>query len=130
MAATQRLRRDVPYVPWFVSRDVYLRMYELLPKIYFKRFSKYFKRWGCLRCCRKRALYGANGLCLYCLGLISDRLKTVDRLLELEQRRKKHNGKSERFLHRVLTAQHLLGDLADPKRKTKASERLVHRYHH
>jgi len=105
-------RKGLPaYLPGFVSQQVYLKLYKLVPKIYFKLFSTYFKRYGCLRCNRKRALYGANGLCLHCLGLVSDRLKVCDRILTQKAKAKNDLGRSDRFLHRVKSAKHLLSDL-------------------
>ena len=115
----QRTKTFPPYLPWFLSKDVYLQMYKLVPKVYFRRFSAYFKRYGCLRCSRKRALYGANGLCLRCLGLVSDRLKICDRVLERQyNERKIDSDRSERFLRRVESAQQLLSDLAAQQRTT------------
>jgi hypothetical protein len=99
------------YVPWFVSRKTYEQMYSLLPKIYFRRFSSYFKRYGCLRCSKRLVIYGANGLCKPCLGLVSDRLKACDRALE--RRYAPYFKKADRFLHRSRTARALLADLAE-----------------
>jgi hypothetical protein len=108
----RQMKKGLPaYLPGFVSQDVYLKMYRLLPKIYFKRFSTYFKRYGCLRCSRKRTLYGANGLCLHCLGLVSDRLKACDRVLVKRCSTKNGLGRSDRFLRRVDSARRLLSDL-------------------
>jgi hypothetical protein len=116
-----------PHLPWFVPKEVYLQMYKLVPKVYFRRFSTYFKRFGCLRCSRKRALYGANGLCLHCLGLVSDRLKICDRVLERKYKTKTRidSGPSERFLHRVESAQQLLSDLVAQQRTTCKSRRKI-----
>jgi hypothetical protein len=102
--------RVLSYVPWFVSKEVYSRMYRLLPKICFRRFSTYFKRYGCLRCSRRLALYGANGLCLQCLGVVSERLKVCDGMLK--RRYKDHSCKADRYFHRAKTAQAMLSDLA------------------
>jgi hypothetical protein len=93
----RQTKKFPPYLPWFVPRDVYLQIYELVPKVYFRRFSAYFRRYGCLRCGRKRVLYGANVLCLYCLGLVSDRLKICDRLLERNIRRRQFQGDHKTF---------------------------------
>jgi hypothetical protein len=99
------------YVPWFVSRDTYAQMYRSLPKIYFRRFSTYFHRYGCLRCSKRFVIYGANGLCKPCLGLVSDRLKICDRVLE--RRYADRFKKADRYLHRSKTARALLADLAE-----------------
>ena len=102
-------QRAKSYIPWFVSRKTYEQMYSLLPKIYFRRLSTYFKRYGCLRCSRRLVLYGGNGLCKPCLGLVSDRLKICDRALE--RRYRSHFRKADRYLRRARTARELLYDL-------------------
>lgn len=102
-------RPSPSYVPWFVSRQVYSQMYSLLPKIYFRRFSAYFKRYGCLRCGRRLVMYGANGLCLKCLGVVSERLKVCDRMLMA--RYKDHSRKADRYFRRAKTARSMLADL-------------------
>lgn len=112
-ARSHQPAKKIPlYLPWFIPKDMYRQLFKSLPRVYFRRFSTYFKRYGCLRCGRKRALYGANGLCLYCLGLVSDRLKLCDRVLERKYKEKRDSDRSERFLHRLKTAQQLLSDLA------------------
>jgi hypothetical protein len=114
------------YVPWFVSKDVYRQMYKLLPKIYFRRFSTYFKRYGCLRCGRRLALYGANGLCMRCLGLVSDRLKICDAVLK--RRYRGNSSKADRYFRRATTARLMLADLAAlqrPSRRPHRSSPLV-----
>jgi hypothetical protein len=112
--------------PWFVPLAIYRKTYALLPKTYYKRFSTYFHRYGCLRCGRKndKVLYGANGLCLPCLGLVSDRLKICDGVLERGVR-STSSGKPERFLRRVNSARRLLADLVDriPKPSRRSGPR-------
>src|SRR5579871_847566 len=103
------MARQKSYVPWFVSRETYNQMYSLLPKIYFRRLSTYFKRYGCMRCGRRLVKYGANGLCKPCLGLVSDRLKICDRALE--RRYRPYFRKADRYLQRAKTARELLSDL-------------------
>lgn len=98
-------------IPWFVSREIYKQMYSLLPKIYFRRLSTYFRRYGCLRCSKRFVLYGGSGLCKRCLGLVSDRLKICDRILE--RRHASHSHKAKRYLHRATTARALLADLVE-----------------
>ena len=121
-------RGRVPsYVPWFVSREIYQQMYGLLPKIYFRRLSTYFKRYGCLRCSRRLVLYGGNGLCKPCLGLVSDRLKVCDRVLE--RRYAPYFDKGDRYLHRAKTARALLSDLVEIDAAAIADYGLWRRLH-
>jgi hypothetical protein len=126
MPRQRRSVRPLSYVPWFVSKEVYSQMYRLLPKIYFRRFSTYFKRYGCLRCGRRLAIYGANGLCLECLGVVSERLKICDRMLRSKD--KNHSRKADRYLQRVKTARFMLSDLAAvhrPARKPNSRSPLI-----
>jgi hypothetical protein len=80
MRITERVggRRLVLFPPWFLSKGVKMQIEALVPPYYHKRFRLYFDRYGCVRCSRKRVLYAGCGLCLPCLGLISDRLKRLD----------------------------------------------------
>ena len=124
---SRQMNKELPaYFPGFISQDVYLKIYKLVPKIYFKRFSTYFSRYGCLRCSRKRTLYGANGLCLHCLGLVSDRLKACDRVLAQKAKSRNDSGRSDRFLHRVESAKHLLSDLVSLQRTARQASGGVH----
>jgi hypothetical protein len=113
-AAKTSLQRKLAMPPWFVPVAIYRKTYALLPKTYYKRFSTYFQRYGCLRCGRKKnkVLYGANGLCLPSLGLVSDRLKTCDKVVE-RRVRCTALGRPERFLRRVNSARRLLADLTN-----------------
>ena len=109
MPNTSKRQSPQAYIPWFVSKKTYERMYRLLPKIYFRRLSTYFRRYGCLRCGKRLVRYGANGLCKPCLGLVSDRLKICDRVLK--RRYAKVFRKADRYLRRARTARELLSDL-------------------
>ena len=126
IAKSAKSQRKSTIPPWFVPMTIYRKTYALLPKTYYKRFSTYFHRYGCLRCERSRSevLYGANGLCLRCLGLVSDRLKICDRAVARSVR-STASGKPERFLRRVESARQLLADLADrlPKRSPQRGPR-------
>lgn len=68
-------------VPWFLTKELMKQIDGLVPRYYHMRLRLYFNRFGCLRCSKRRVLYGCNGLCLKCLGLVSDRLKRTDRTL-------------------------------------------------
>ena len=95
--------------PWFLSRDLLKQVDALLPSLYHKRFRIYFDKYGCIRCRRKRVLYGANGLCLPCIGLVSDRMDRIDAKLRgaglLDPK-----GPTKAFLRRRQTAREMLAD--------------------
>jgi hypothetical protein len=102
-------RRLKLFPPWFLSRAVIRQVEALLPSHYHKRFRFYFDRYGCIRCNRKRVLYGANGLCLACVGLVSDRLERVDAKLK-NLRGPDPIGPTKAFLRRRQDARELLAD--------------------
>jgi hypothetical protein len=98
------------FPPWFVPRGVFRKIEQLLPSIYHQRFALYFRKHGCVRCKKQNYLYGANGLCLHCLGLINDRLKQIDRQMKRKEQGKKRQTAS-RFAHSVAAARALLRDM-------------------
>src|SRR5271157_1480133 len=95
--------------PWFLSREQLRQVEALLPSHYYKRFRVYFDRYGCIRCNRKRVLYGGNGLCLHCIGLVSDRMERVDAKLN-SSGLFDPKGPTKAFLRRRQTARELLAD--------------------
>jgi hypothetical protein len=80
----------------------------LLPYHYHRRFRHYFDRYGCVRCDRKKVEYGCSGLCLKCLGLVSDRLKRGDQKIEAQYRAAR--ARPVNFLKRRDAARELLAD--------------------
>ena len=105
-------RRLEIFPPWFLSREVIKEVAALLPSYYHKRFRVYFDRYGCLRCNRKRVLYGGNGLCLTCIGLVGDRLKRLDQKLK-DQCGPDPDGPTKAFLRRRQSARELLADFRE-----------------
>jgi hypothetical protein len=102
-------RRLTVFPTWFLTKALKRKVDSVLPYHYRKRFRVYFNRYGCVRCNRKKALYGGNGLCMHCLGLVSDRLKLIDR--KLQKREKRENPiKLGALLRRSQVARELLAD--------------------
>jgi hypothetical protein len=106
---SRHLRHDL-FLPWFLSKDLLKRINALLPYAYHKRLRSYFDKYGCIRCGHKNALYCCNGLCVHCVGLISDRLKRGDTYME-KKRRAMPVAPSEAYLKRRASARELLRDL-------------------
>jgi hypothetical protein len=71
--------KAVMFPPWFLTRTVLKEIQKLVPPDYHRRFRAYFDHYGCVRCEKTDVLYGCNGLCLACVGLISDRMKSLKR---------------------------------------------------
>jgi hypothetical protein len=105
-------RRLTVFPTWFLTKDLKRRVDSVLPYHYRKRFRVYFDRYGCVRCNRKKALYGGNGLCMNCLGLVSDRLKLIDRKLQRHEKREKPVPMGA-FLRRRRAARELLADFRE-----------------
>jgi hypothetical protein len=99
--------------PWFLSRTVLNEIQKLVPRDYHRRFRTYFDRYGCIRCEKIEVLYGCNGLCLACLGLISDRLK------RLKQKEQEHLASVQEIRKRDLPSRRELARelLADFRRR-------------
>ena len=111
MIAPKRLKPSAQdfLLPWFVTKDTVRKIESLLPYYYHVRFRLYFDRYGCVRCARKNVIYGCNGLCLPCVGIITNRLKQTDR--QMRRRYAKQPGPpSKAFLRRLTSARELLAD--------------------
>jgi hypothetical protein len=104
-------RRLLLFPPWFLTKEVREQIEALLPYHYHMRFRLYFDRYGCVRCERKNAMYACSGLCMHCLGLVSDRLKRGDKIMEKQYR--KARVPAEHFLKRRESAIGLLADLKE-----------------
>lgn len=102
-------RRLEVFPVWFLTEDIKRQIDRVLPSYYRRRFRFYFDRYGCVRCNRKNVLYGGNGLCLPCLGLVGDRLKRIDG--RLRQTQEQPEGRpTQAFLRRRRAARELLAD--------------------
>lgn len=102
-------RRLTVFPLWFLSRALIRQVEALLPSHYHRRFRLYFDRYGCVRCNRKKVFYGANGLCVSCVGLVSDRLKRLDGKLT-KMCGSDPRGPTKAFLYRRQIARELLAD--------------------
>jgi len=96
-------------LPWFVTKEINKRIEDLLPYYYHLRFRFYFDRYGCVRCECKQVIYGCNGLCLRCVGVITNRLKCTDNALK-RIHAKNTDLPSAGFLSRLTSARELLAD--------------------
>jgi hypothetical protein len=53
--------------PWFVPEEICRAIQKLIPQLHIKKMRYYFDDHGCIRCRRKKVLYGGNGFCDRCL---------------------------------------------------------------
>jgi hypothetical protein len=105
-------RRIEVVPPWFLSREQIRQVAALLPPHYHKRFRAYFDKYGCIRRKRTRVLYGGNGLCLHCIGLVGDRMDRIDAKLR-KNGPPDPKGPTKAFLRRRQTARDLLADFRE-----------------
>lgn len=107
--------------PWFIPRETYATLRTLLPSVTLLKMRYYFQDYGCIRCGRFEVLYGSNGFCERCSGLI--RARTIRAM----QRRLKQAGvacdarATTIFTDRMADAERLLaGLLPKPKIRTQS----------
>lgn len=105
-------RRLTLFPPWFVSKAMIKQVEAILPSYYHQRLRRYFDRYGCIRCNRRKAMYGGNGLCLLCIGLVGDRLKRIDAKL-LRSLAVDPMEPSKGFLRKRESARELLADFRE-----------------
>lgn len=60
--------------PWFIPKHIYSEIRRLLPNVHLSKMRYYFEDYGGLKCGERKSLYGANGLCEKCTGLIRGRV--------------------------------------------------------
>jgi len=121
------VRDEIFLQPWFIPKDIYLTMRSLLPSIHLLKMRYYFEDFGCLRCERNDVLYGSNGLCEGCSGLIRGRVKRAlqRRLRQAGIRPDGHDTSA--FTSRMLDAQRLLRDFmaSGTRRGTKVTTQAM-----
>jgi hypothetical protein len=70
-------RDDFLFQPFFQQKKVSdeIRRLQTVPEQ--NKWNRYFDRWGCLRCRKRKAPHYSLGMCARCRGLIFQRLKSV-----------------------------------------------------
>lgn len=103
---------DALLQPWFLSPETAKAVLRLIPRKYFSRMRWCFEDFGCLRCRRKRVVYGGNCLCATCRH-------EVMRCMIRSLKRRSKTSKDPKppipkrgYLDRADAAEKLLGDLA------------------
>jgi hypothetical protein len=99
---------DVFMQPWFIPKEIYLAVRRLIPNIHLMKMRHYFDDYGCLKCRKTNALYGASGLCHSCNIIVRSRV-----MASLKKRLKKAHVKweetaSEHFFDQMNLAQLIL----------------------
>jgi hypothetical protein len=96
--------------PLFLTIKLRKAIERLLPVGHHQRLRQYFDIYGCLHCSRNKVLYGANGFCMVCIGMIGKRMRKVDK--ELRARKPALPPKlEETYLRPYNSARQLLADL-------------------
>jgi hypothetical protein len=109
--------------PWFVPKPIYLAIRRLLPNIHLMKMRHYFDDYGCLRCGKTDALYGASGLCHSCNVIVRSRI-----MASLKKRLRKAHIKweatiSDHFFDRMNLAQLLVHGSHQTDNKSKRISR-------
>jgi hypothetical protein len=73
----RELPADLLLRPFFESKEGANLILNLMSLDWKKKWSEYFRRYGCLRCERGRAEYASCGLCVTCHGRIVYRLRGI-----------------------------------------------------
>ena len=63
----KQLLDDVFLQPWFLPRDTAFAIRRIVPPEHRHKMKFFFDDYGCLRCTKKRGIYGSNGLCKKCM---------------------------------------------------------------
>jgi hypothetical protein len=109
----QKIQRRVPpevfLQAWFLPRSLAFQVHRLLPKEYREKMRHYFDDYGCLRCNRRSASYGACGLCRACYKKVLYQLASV--LKRRNTAKKVKEQYTELTLQRAALAKRLLEDL-------------------
>jgi hypothetical protein len=84
------LHDEVFMQPWFIPKPVYMAIRRLLPNIHLMKLRHYFDDYGCIRCGKTDAIYGASGFCYACNVIVRSRI-----LIGLKKRLKKAHVKWE-----------------------------------
>jgi len=109
--------------PLFLTTELRRAIERLLPVGHHLRLRHYFDTYGCLRCSRNRAIYGANGFCMPCLQTIRKRMRKVDK--ELQARKPAPPPTvEETYLRSYSCARNLLADLRSAIRRKPIREKL------
>src|SRR5579859_2211458 len=114
---------DALLQPWFLDHKLAYAIQRLIPRKYFYRMRWIFDDYGCLRCNRKRTLYGGNGFCTRCRFEIMRRLRYAMRRRAKKFRDPQPPEPRKWYFDRADAAEKLLADLAGTPRKESSTSR-------
>jgi len=115
MAAKEtKLLEDIFLQPWYLPLKTATTIRRILPSEQRHKMKFYFEDYGCMKCSRKKVLYGANGMCRKCHGQLKLRI-----LFAIKRRwTAKSIDNKPRTFTRIGDAQRILSDLVG---QTKSS---------
>jgi hypothetical protein len=61
------LLNDVFLQPWFLPRETAFAVKRIVPPEHRHKLKFFFDDYGCMRCRKRRVVYGSNGLCKSCM---------------------------------------------------------------
>lgn len=63
---TEELLDNIFMQPWYLTRKLAIRITKMLPRSHTHKMRMYFEDYGCLKCGKKKVMYGSNGFCARC----------------------------------------------------------------
>lgn len=115
---------DALLQPWFLDHKLSYAIKRLIPRKYFYRMRWLFDDYGCLRCNKKRTLYGGNGFCNRCRFEIMRRLRYSLRRRAKKLRDPQPPEPKKWYFDRADAAEKLLADLVGTPRKESSAPRV------
>jgi hypothetical protein len=108
---SERQIDSLMFQPWFVPRETFITISQLLPREWALRMHDYYDRFGCLYCRTKIRPYGSNGMCRTCVCVISCRIRRCWKRRLKNLNKEAETGEFRRILVNAKTARDLLQDL-------------------
>jgi hypothetical protein len=68
------LDNEIFLQPWYLSRETFLAIRELLPSAQLLKMRYYFDDYGCLKCGKSDSIYSSNGMCARCAIVVRSRV--------------------------------------------------------
>src|SRR5947207_14073992 len=106
-AKDRKLLDDIFLQPWYLPQQTAAAMRKIMPSEQRHKMKFYFEDYGCMKCGKKKVLYGANGMCRKCHQRVKLRI-----LFAIKRRWTSQSSDNKpRTFTRIGDAQRILKDL-------------------
>src|SRR5436305_7320654 len=103
----KKLLEYVLFQPWYLPQQTTNGMRKIMPSEQRHKMRFYFEDYGCMKCGKKKVLYGADGMCRKCHGKVNIRI-----LFAIKRRWTAQSPANKpRTFKRIGDAQRILQDL-------------------